>query len=277
MRVLVTGGGGIIGSALIAELRKQEHTPYCIDNDITYDVTEAEKAWCLNINDTPQILYRLHELKPDAVVHLAEINSIDPLLQVDAFHTNVAATSGVLFGCAKFKIRCVVGTWGALSPSTPIIASLEYRRQLVELYSKGIVVFNEVRIPNIIHPELPASNFRAIVNRVYNYVDLSQPFILEQYEDSSYILDFNTPEYVAKEIIYCIGKRSRYPYDIGNTSYSDRISIHRIIELALDIFGCASMDIFGRYDPITLQASSPSTEQEFTIHNMIKKEWHAYL
>lgn len=280
MKVLVTGGGGIVGSALIAELRAQGHTPYCIDYDVTYDQTDAEEAWCQDLDDTGWIINHMAKLKPDVVVHLAEINSIDPLMQVKAFKTNVGATAEILYGCARLNIRGVVGTWGMLEKQfSPTATSMEMRRKLVGIYANGNAVINEVRMPIVLHTDFPSSNFRAFVNRTFNATQLGQPFILDQSETMSHRFRVCRVKAVVDAIIEVMQRRTREAFDVGNTPTNNSATLQQLVGLALDVFKTDSVTIYGKHDPISVEALRPHKgvpKVLYNVHAWIKEEWGGF-
>ena len=282
MKVLVTGGGGVIGSALIASLRTEGHTPYSVDMDpVTYNPDGAEDAWCQDINKYHWITGILSALKPNVVVHLAEINSIDPFVSVHAIKTNVGATAEVLNGCARMNIRCVVGTWGAMrTPFNATTMSMEMKRNLIGVFSNGNAVINEVRMPSVLHPNYPASSFRAYVNRVFNTVELGQPFVLDACENHMNKVFVCRVSDVVRKIMETMVHRTRTPVDmIGNDTTRNAASMQQLVSLALDVFEAEHLTIYSRDVPETIQAIHPSESKVkvmHSIHSMIKEEWHDF-
>jgi nucleoside-diphosphate-sugar epimerase len=255
--------------------------PYCVDQDpITYDQRAAEESWCHDIDDTGWIIHLMDKLRPDVVVHLAEINSIDPLMQVKAFKTNVGATAEVLYGCSRLNIRGVVGTWGMLEKQfSPTTTSMEMRRKLVGIYANGNAVINEVRMPIVLHPDFPSSSFRAFVNRAFNTTQLGQPFMLDQSETTTHTFRVCRVKKVVDAIIEIMQRRTREAFDVGNDATNNRASLERLISLALDVFKTESLTIYGRHDPIAVKASPPQRKEPkvlFNVHGMIKEEWGGF-
>jgi len=79
-KILVTGGAGFIGSALVAELNKHNYDVYVVD-DLSFGNREFvevpdEKFFVEDILDKPKMEEIFNAVKPDKVVHLAAIHFI---------------------------------------------------------------------------------------------------------------------------------------------------------------------------------------------------------
>jgi len=74
MKFLVTGSAGLVGSQVVKDLTKQNHTVYSCYHDekpihgtpILLDLTEQDK-----------IIQVLQETKPDRIIHLAAMTNVD--------------------------------------------------------------------------------------------------------------------------------------------------------------------------------------------------------
>jgi len=115
MKVLVTGGAGFIGSALIKKLVERKHDPVC------FDLVETSLCPCIvgSITDREAVEKAVENV--DAVLHLAAMANInyarnDPTKCVEV---NVIGTHNIIEACAKHRVPlyfvstcCVYGnTW----------------------------------------------------------------------------------------------------------------------------------------------------------------------
>ncbi len=97
-RIVVTGGAGFIGSHLIEELISQGHQV------TSFDIVQPEHAHIgaeylsVDVRDSSEVLSVLQRIRPDAVVHLAALPSVQTSIQkpLDALHTNIRGTYTML-------------------------------------------------------------------------------------------------------------------------------------------------------------------------------------
>src|ERR1700722_3041384 len=107
MRLVVTGGAGFIGSALVREAIVRGHHVLNIDA-LTYagDLRSCAEAAShpryqfsqVDISDGVSIVALLHDFEPQAIVHLAAESHVDrSIAEPDAFiRTNVVGTYTLL-------------------------------------------------------------------------------------------------------------------------------------------------------------------------------------
>lgn len=105
MKVLVTGGGGFVGSETIKLLKEQGHETFSYDLMNGYDIRDAEQL------DTV-----VSGWKPDRILHLAAIARFadadsNPRL---AFETNVLGTMNVAYIAKKYHIGMVYSSTGSV-------------------------------------------------------------------------------------------------------------------------------------------------------------------
>ena len=112
MKIIVTGGAGFIGSALIRLLiKKSDHTVLNLDK-LTYagnlsslkEVEESDR-YCfmqLDICDKDGVEKLLHDFRPDAIMHLAAESHVDRSIDGPAefIQTNIVGTCNLL-ECAR--------------------------------------------------------------------------------------------------------------------------------------------------------------------------------
>ena len=113
MKYLVTGGAGFIGSHLVDELIRQEHTVIVLDNLLSGSVDNLNpKALFIQVDLRDLSSIQDHFAGMDGVFHLAAIARTpwcieDPIL---AYETNVMGTLNVLEACRLHQIQRVVLT-----------------------------------------------------------------------------------------------------------------------------------------------------------------------
>jgi dTDP-glucose 4,6-dehydratase len=112
MKIIITGGAGFIGSALIRHLIKTtDHTILNLDK-LTYagnlsslKEVEASDRYCfmqLDICDKAGVKKLFNDFRPDAIMHLAAESHVDRSIDGPAefIHTNIVGTCNLL-ECAK--------------------------------------------------------------------------------------------------------------------------------------------------------------------------------
>ena len=74
MKFLVTGSAGLVGSQVVKDLTKQNHTVYsCYHDEKPIHGTSIQ----LDITDQDKIIQILQEIKPDRIIHLAAMTNVD--------------------------------------------------------------------------------------------------------------------------------------------------------------------------------------------------------
>jgi len=74
MKFLVTGSAGLIGSQVVKDLAKKNHTVYsCYHDEKPVHGTPIQ----LDLTDQDKIIQTLQETKPDKIIHLAAMTNVD--------------------------------------------------------------------------------------------------------------------------------------------------------------------------------------------------------
>ena len=110
MKILVTGGCGFIGTNLIKQLLKDDHTIVSLDNYST-GTSSNEHSGCryYDVDDRQVKDYSFFMTKPDIVFHLAALARIQPSLKApsETVYNNVISTLNVLEYARKNNIKVI--------------------------------------------------------------------------------------------------------------------------------------------------------------------------
>jgi UDP-glucose 4-epimerase len=107
MRILITGGAGFIGSAIVPALREEEHDVYVLDN-LSFgnrefiDIPDSH-FFLADIRDPYLIQKILTQIDPEIIIHLAAIHFIPYCNQnpFEAADTNIRGTVNILDASKK--------------------------------------------------------------------------------------------------------------------------------------------------------------------------------
>ncbi|HNQ13788.1 MAG TPA: NAD-dependent epimerase/dehydratase family protein, partial [Bacteroidia bacterium] len=109
-RVLITGGAGFIGSAVINDLEK-DHEIFVIDNlsfgSRSFIKTDDEHFFETDILDRKKIFEIMNTVKPQIVIHLAAIHFIPYCNQhpYESSNINIQGTINMLDACAEQNVE----------------------------------------------------------------------------------------------------------------------------------------------------------------------------
>ena len=265
-RILVLGGGGVIGRNLCNALVELGHEAHAVDMDFPSNDLEPEEQrpkfteqHVVDITHPNTLRHLVFQVQPNVIIHLAENNSIDPSQQDDVAHVNVASVMEMLRICARFSIRGIVGQWSGISSDSiidPLSWSLHTRATMTRLFAKGNCVVNNVYIPRLLHYDYPASHFGNIVGRVWSHFAFGDRIIVDDNEyprPNSEISDLKLSDPikycgiqdVVDAFVYQISRRTREPCHIVGI----RASIEKLIGYALDQFNRETVTVYGRDEP----------------------------
>ena len=102
MKFLVTGSAGLVGSQVVKDLTKQNHTVFSCYHD---EKLEYGTPLQLDITDQDEIIQTFQEIKPDRIIHLAAMTNVD-LCETEkelATQINVKATEILAKQAAKHQ------------------------------------------------------------------------------------------------------------------------------------------------------------------------------
>ncbi len=108
-RILITGGAGFIGSALIKHLQEHDHSIFVIDNlsfgNKAFVAIPDDRFFEEDIRDRNRMFELIEQIQPDWVIHLAAIHFIPYCNQhpFESSNINVQGTINVLDACKQTK------------------------------------------------------------------------------------------------------------------------------------------------------------------------------
>lgn len=151
-RVLVTGGRGFIGAALVRRLQSMGTEVISLGRSVAEN--QGETAVICDLVEHSQVQQVLADIKPDIVFHLAShvVGARDPGLVLSTFHNNATATVNLLScaldqGCERVVLTGSLeepqgDSTGAI-PSSPYaaakLAATAYGRMYAELFNLVVV------------------------------------------------------------------------------------------------------------------------------------------
>ena len=141
MRILVTGGAGFIGSAVIAELQKYDNQIYVIDNlsfgNRKFIDVNDECFFKDDILNRPKMFEIFDKIKPELVIHLAAIHFI-PFCNEHPYESsniNIQGTINVLDAAQKSGIKKLIfASTAAVYPIYDDAVSEEHEVNPLDIY-----------------------------------------------------------------------------------------------------------------------------------------------
>jgi UDP-glucose 4-epimerase len=109
MRILITGGAGFIGSAVVPTLKKEGYELFVLDNlsfgNRDFIDIPDDHFFLADIRDARKVEGIVSQIKPEIIVHLAAIHFIPYCNQhpFDAADINIRGTMNVLDACKKLS------------------------------------------------------------------------------------------------------------------------------------------------------------------------------
>lgn len=252
MIVFIVGGGGVLGRHLGYHFAKNGHEVHIFDIDtidIDRNIIPNEQIHIMPRGSSFNVLNDMTRSNhPHVIYHLAETASIDMHDHIYAIHDNLGLTSDVLYICARYNIRGIIGTWEPINNlnSSILVHSLNQKSELIKYFHKGNVVVNEARIPQLIHPGYPGIKFGAFLSRLAYHIEFNQPFYVgDECEIYTDVRAYNTLEPVINELILMATVNTRRTITIEGYRYP----LQSLIEFALHAFDVDSVTLVSKGEP----------------------------
>lgn len=110
MKVMVTGAGGFLGSAVVERLMLHGHSVSAVARGLHHRVNELVRLQCFDLNDRERLLKEFSAVKPEAVVHCAGMASTPGSVKnpENCFEDNLLSAMRVLEAGRVFGVRRTV-------------------------------------------------------------------------------------------------------------------------------------------------------------------------
>src|SRR5256714_6286799 len=142
MKVLVTGGTGVVGRAAVSELRKAGHSIRLLSRNVEEDATEwgeGVEAWPASITDAGEL--RGCAERRDVVVHVAGIMEESPPARTYE-SVNVEGTRSIVREAERCKVGrfIYVSSLGAEAGTSPYHRSKRRAEEIVRGFAGGWII-----------------------------------------------------------------------------------------------------------------------------------------
>jgi UDP-glucose 4-epimerase len=255
VRILVTGGGGFIGSALVLYLVKKGDKVTVFDNfsnsEKKIDSSEGIKVIKGDITDYNSLEKAIQN--HDVVIHLAaKIDVNESILKPDeTFAVNVDGTENVIKACLKNKIKNIVAISSAavygeskklpvsetspLQPMSPYGQSKMQMEKILEEYAiKYRLNIINLRLFNVYGKNQSAA-YAGVITKFIDNIKNNKPLVI--FGDGSNTRDFISIE----DVVYSIHKSIEHLENKRGNAYNiasgESISINDLAKLLLSISG----------------------------------------
>jgi len=244
MKILVTGGAGFIGSALVKRLLIEGHEVHSLDN---YDTgkTENHINGCNYISgDIEQIEYWRGD-KFDLCYHLAAVSRIQPSFEnpVDTFRVNVIGTQAVAEWAKYNNVKIVYS--GSSSRwhdpyQSPYACYKHMGEEIIKMYKTVYGINAEIaRFYNVYGPnEIVDGDWAAVIGIWRSQIKKNYPITIigdgEQRRDFTYIDDI-------VDGLYKIGMSSEKHEDAWELGTGINYSINEVANMFIEKFKCVKV------------------------------------
>ncbi|MEL3972009.1 NAD-dependent epimerase/dehydratase family protein [Rossellomorea oryzaecorticis] len=252
MKILVTGGGGFIGSQLVETLIAAGHTPIILDNFSNGRVENLpEGVTCYRrdlLSDKVEKIFKKEE--PDVVMHLAAQVSVAKSLENPAEDAavNVLGTVKLLGYCTKYGVKkfifssssAVYGTTDEVLTEETIASPISFygtsklvSESYIKLFGTSYgLPYTILRYANVYGPrQRPDGEGGVISIFIEQLINGETPVI---YGDGTQTRDFVYVEDVARANLLAIEHADNEIINIGTNSQTSINLLHSLVSSQLD-------------------------------------------
>lgn len=109
MKILITGGGGLLGTALVRSMPTNFEVGATFRSALPTQPTDHFDPYQLDICDRDTLMDIVHRVHPDWIIHTASIGNVDycEQHQDESWQVNVVGTQHVIEACTSCHIRLI--------------------------------------------------------------------------------------------------------------------------------------------------------------------------
>lgn len=142
MKIVITGGAGFIGSAIVPKLQKENHDVYVYDNlsfgNRDFINVDENHFFFGDIRDVEALDQAFQTVQPDAIIHLAAIHFI-PYCNEHPFESadiNIRGTMNVLNAARKVKNlkKVIFASTAAVYPISDVAVAEDHQVLPLDIY-----------------------------------------------------------------------------------------------------------------------------------------------
>lgn len=237
--VLVTGGGGSIGSELCRQLSKQNKVIILDNSEIAlYNILEELQSENVigrlcDIRDVDALNKLFEEYKPETVFHAAALKHVQLLEENsdEAFKTNIVGTSNVTWACIDNNVKVMVNISSdkAVNPTTVLGETKQQAEILCKIRNRiNKTKFVSVRFGNV------ANSSGSVIPKFKKQIESGGPVTVTHKDATRYFMTIQEACYLVLEVsknpIYDI-----YVLDMGEP--------YKILDIALQQIAISGKDV----------------------------------
>lgn len=267
MRVWVSGGGGFVGSNIVAAAVAADHQVLTTAHTFTPPADARYQVDTVDMTDEAVVRESIGQFEPDLVIHCAIMNDWDRMYadRVTAWESYVVATRSTVQAAKREADASYVlvstdwvfdGTQAGATEDTPpnpvnLYGTLKLAAEMVALENEGAVArVSGVNGEHLARPTTPRSQDRGFGYFVASLVDsvrAGQPFTVWEADDINMVA---TPSLALEcgELMLEIGAKNLD--GVFHCCGADSVTRRELAELTIDVFDLdESLVEFGPPDP----------------------------
>ncbi len=246
-KIIITGGAGFIGSALIKELQKNDYEIFVVDNlsfgNRSFINIEDNHFFETDIRDREEMKTLFEKVRPDWVIHLAAIHFIPYCNEhpYEASDINIRGTVNVLdaaAACGSIK-KAFFASTAAVYPISDYAVDEEFHLHPLDIY--GLTKHTGERLCREFHLE---TGIPTVICRLFNAFGPNEtnphliPEIQEQINNGTRTINLGnlTPKrdfihtYDMARAIHSLMKKESISFDIFNLGRGKEYSVKEVVK-----------------------------------------------